>query len=259
MGGAALSTFVVTGSASGIGAATVALLRGEGHEVVGVDLRDADIVTDLSTAEGREAAVDGLPDRLDGAVMCAGLVGLTHRPAALLASVNYFGAVDVLIALRPRFADPSAVIVLSSNSVTIQPGWDLDLVDACLSGDEAQARDVADRHDSATAYPATKAALARWVRRNAPEWAADGIRLNAVAPGLVETPLSAQVRADPALAPLMQALPLPLGRGGTPEEIAALISFLVGPSGRFFCGSVVLCDGGTEAQLRPDDWPSRWD
>ncbi len=253
-----MGVFVVTGSASGIGAATTALLRTEGHDVVGVDLQNAEVTADLSTRAGRSNAVAVLPQRLDGAVMCAGLVGLTDRPAALLASVNYFGAVEVLESLRPRFADPSAAVVISSNSVTIQPGWDPDLLEACLSGDEAHAREVAGRHDSPTAYPATKAALARWVRRNAPAWAADGIRLNAIAPGLIETPLSQEVRADPHLAPLMESLPLPLGRGGTAEEIAALLAFLLGPSGRFFSGSVVLCDGGTEALLRPDDWPARW-
>lgn len=216
------------------------------------------MVADLGTAEGRAAVVAACPERLDGAVLCAGLVGLTGRSSALLASVNYFGAVEVAQALRPRFADPSSVVVLSSNSVTIQPGWDLELVEACLAGDEARAREVADRSDSPTTYPATKAALARWVRRNAPAWAADGIRLNAVAPGMVETPLSAEVRADPALAPLMAALPVPVGRGATPGEIAELLAFVVGPAGRFFCGSVLLCDGGTEALLRPDDWPARW-
>ena len=49
-----------------------------------------------------------------------------------------------------------------------------------------------------------------------------------------------------------------VGRGADPSEIAALIALLVGPHGRFFCGSVLLCDGGTEALLHPDDWPSRW-
>lgn len=236
----------------------MALLREQGGEVIGVDLRDADVVADLGTPAGRAAVVEAMPAQLDGAVMCAGLVGLTGRPASLLASVNYFGAVQLLEALRPRFTDPSAAVVLSSNSVTIQPGYDLALVAALLAGDEPAAREVADRGDSPTAYPATKAALARWVRRQAPSWAADGIRLNAVAPGMIETPLSAEVRADDNLGPLMAALPIPLGRGGTAEEIAALLAFLLGPGGRFFCGSVVLCDGGTEALLRPDDWPVGW-
>ena len=121
-------------------------------------------------------AAAGVTGPLDGAVMCAGLVGLTDRPGSLLASVNYFGAVELVEALRPQLADPSSVVLLSSNSVTIQPGWDQALVDACLDGDEALARSFADQRDSPTAYPATKAALARWVRRNAPAWAADGIR-----------------------------------------------------------------------------------
>jgi NAD(P)-dependent dehydrogenase (short-subunit alcohol dehydrogenase family) len=232
------------------------LLRAQGDEVIEVDLRDADITTDLGTREGRAAVVVEGP--LDGLVMCAGLVGLTDRPGSLLASVNYFGAVEVVEALRPQLADPSSVVLLSSNSVTIQPGWDTALVDACLDGDEPRAREIADQRDSPTAYPATKAALARWVRRNAPAWAADGIRLNAVAPGMVETPLSQQVRDDVNLAPLMDALPIPVGRGATPDEIAQLIAFMIGQHGRFFCGSVVLCDGGTEALLRPDDWPARW-
>lgn len=190
--------------------------------------------------------------------MCAGVVGLTGRPGSLLASVNYFGAIELLEAWRPQLADPSAAVVISSSSVTIQPGWDPALVDACLADDEPLARSVADERDSAIAYPATKAALARWVRRNAPHWAADGIRVNAIAPGMVETPLSEQVRDDPTLAPLMAAMPIPVGRGATADEIAQLIAFVVGPHGRSFCGSVLLCDGGTEALLRPDDWPARW-
>ena len=53
-------TYVVSGSASGIGAATAALLRDRGDRVVGVDLRDADVVADLSSARGRTAAVAGV-------------------------------------------------------------------------------------------------------------------------------------------------------------------------------------------------------
>ncbi len=236
----------------------VSLLRSQGDEVIGIDLRDAEVEADLGTPEGRRDALAGVSGSLDGAVMCAGLVGLTDRPGSLLASVNYFGAVDLLEALRPQLNDPSSVVLLSSNSVTIQPGWDSALVDACLDSDEALAREIADQRDSPTAYPATKAALARWTRRNAPAWVADGIRVNAIAPGVVETPLSQQVRDDPRLGELMAAMPLPVGRGATPMEIAHLIAFLLGPHGRFFCGSVIVCDGGTEALLRPDDWPARW-
>ena len=110
------------------------------------------------------------------------------------------------------------------------------------------------------AYPATKVAVARWVRRHAPTpaWAGAGIRLNAVAPGLTATPLVAETRADPVLGPLIEQFPIPVGRPGRAEEIAAFIAFLLGPDARFFCGSVVWVDGGSDALLRPDDWPAPW-
>jgi NAD(P)-dependent dehydrogenase (short-subunit alcohol dehydrogenase family) len=241
-----------------MGRATTDLLRSQGHEVVAVDLREGDITADLGTTEGRARVAAAAPDGLDGAVLCAGLVGLTGRPGSALASVNYFGSVDVLTALRPKLRNPSSVVLMSSNSVTISPTWDTELMDACLAGDEPLAREIADRHSSTSAYPATKAAIARWVRRNAPSWAADGIRLNALAPGLVETPMTASVAADEKIGPMLGALPVPLGRAGKADELAALIAFLLGDSGGFFCGSVLLCDGGTEALLRPDDWPARW-
>ena len=250
-----------------MGAATAALLRAQGHTVIGVDVRDCDVVADLSTPDGRQVAIDAVTEQcggtLDGAALFAGIGGATGRPASLLVSLNYFGSVELLTAFRPLLAaaGESSAVAISSNSTTCQPGWDPRVVEACLSGSEEQARAVADEGDSATAYPATKAALARWVRRTAPgpDWAGAGIRLNAVAPGLVETAFVAETRADPLLGQLIGGFPLPLGRGGTAEELAELVVFLLGPKARFFCGSVVFCDGGTEALLRPDDWPARWD
>jgi hypothetical protein len=57
---------------------------------------------------------------------------------------------------------------------------------------------------------------------------------------------------------MLDLLPIPVGRTGRPEEIAALLEFLVGPDSTFLCGSVVVADGGSEAVLRPDDWPVPW-
>jgi NAD(P)-dependent dehydrogenase (short-subunit alcohol dehydrogenase family) len=259
-------TIVVTGSASGMGAATVARLEAEGHRVIGVDLHDAEVVADLSTSEGRQGAVAAITERsggvLDGAVTWAGLAGLTHVPGSLLASVNYFGTVELLEGLQPLLArgDRPAAVAISSNSTTVQPGVPMDVVDACLAHDEPLARDRADAATSLGTYPASKLAVARWVRRQAPTepWAGAGITLNAVAPGAVETPMLDATRADPTIGQFVDEFPVPVGRKGTASELAAFVAFLLGPDARFFCGSVVVVDGGTDALLRADDMPVPW-
>ena len=134
----------------------------------------------------------------------------------------------------------------------------MELAEACNTGDEVHAREVGDKVGSLRAYAATKVALARWVRRNATteQWVGEGITLNAIAPGKTETAMVAEGMADPVIGPHMDKFPVPLGRNGKPEEIASLLCFLLGPDARFFVGSLIYCDGGTDALLRPDDWPA---
>jgi NAD(P)-dependent dehydrogenase (short-subunit alcohol dehydrogenase family) len=209
--------------------------------------------------------VDGTIERsggaLSGIVTCAGLAGLPGRAGSLLAAVNYFGTVDLLEGLRPLLAHGGAAVAVSSNSTTVQPAVPADLVEACLRHDEQLSAQIADARGSLVTYPATKLAVAHWVRRNAtgPGWSGSGLRLNAVAPGMIDTPMVAGMRADAKAGPMLDMLPIPAGRPGRAEEIAAVIDLLLGPDGTFFCGSVVFCDGGSDALLRTNDWPAAWD
>lgn len=257
-------TVVVTGSASGMGAATRARLEADGQRVIGVDLHDAEVEADLGTPAGRRAALDAVAaaagGAIDGLVTWAGLAGLTHLSGSLLASVNYFGTVELLEGLRPLLAagDRPAAVAVSSNSTTVQPGVPMDLVELLLAGDEDGARAAADTAGALATYPATKTAVARWVRRQAPtdHWAGAGITLNVVAPGAVETPMIQATRDDPVVGQFIDVFPIPVGRLGTADELAGLVAFLLGPDARFLCGSVVFADGGTDALLRADRTPT---
>jgi NAD(P)-dependent dehydrogenase (short-subunit alcohol dehydrogenase family) len=199
------------------------------------------------------AASDG---RLDGLVACAG-VGPHVEPWSTIVSVNYFGAQALCDGLRAALAaaKPSAAVIVSSNSSTV-PGSEGPVVDACLSGDEAEARRIALDQNGHQAYAGSKLALTRWMRRSATsaEWAGAGIRLNAVAPGPVATPLLQGGLDHPIYGPAIRGFPVPLGGFGTSEQIAAAIAFLLGAEASFCCGSVLFVDGGTDALLRPEQY-----
>lgn len=259
-------TIAVTGSASGIGAATVEHLTRLGRRVIGIDLHDADVLCDLTESAQRTEAVARVGElcegRLDGLVACAGIGGDTTSQGGKLVSVNYFGTVDIISGLRPALvaAGNAAVVCVSSNSTTCQPNWPLEVAEACLAGDEEHARKLGEGHQSVAVYPATKAAIAWWVRTNGPsaDWIGAGIRVNAVAPGVVETPLLEMQRKDPVIGSAIDSFPVPRGFAGRPQEIADVIGFLLGDASRYMVGSIVFADGGTDAQLRPRDWPSVW-
>jgi NAD(P)-dependent dehydrogenase (short-subunit alcohol dehydrogenase family) len=271
-----VSTYAVTGSASGMGAASAARLRAEGHRVIGVDLRDADVIADLGTAEGRDHAVERILSLsggvLEGVAAVAG-VGPSMRDAAAVVSINFFGPVALLHGLRPALERSGAgrAVVISSNSATTVPLIDDALVELLLAGDENAAREHAAAAQSAmpaevlesspgiAAYATSKLALARWVRHTAvaPEWARRSIVLNAIAPGAVLTPLmtgSTGVGANPD--PDSFPTPMPLGIFGQPEDIAFWVEQFLRPEARFTTGSILFVDGGTDAAMRTDAQPS---
>jgi NAD(P)-dependent dehydrogenase (short-subunit alcohol dehydrogenase family) len=254
-----MRTVVITGSASGLGAAIRRRLESDGCEVVGVDLERQEIEADLSTPAERAAAMNAVLEYcngpIDGLVVCAGL-GPHVEPVSRLVSVNYFGAVEVLDGLRPALAagDRPAAVAISSNSIGIVPVDDMTLIDAMLHDGESAALALADGggFDGSAVYVMTKIALARAVRSRVLDWGRAHIRLNAVAPGPVLTPLLQGSLDDPVLGPLVDALPIPLEVRAQPEDIAGVVSFLLGPDAAFIHGAVLFADGGTDALVRPD-------
>jgi NAD(P)-dependent dehydrogenase (short-subunit alcohol dehydrogenase family) len=248
---------VVSGSASGIGAAVRKRLEAAGDRVIGVDVRDAEIRADLSTPAGRAAAVTqtrtACGGALDRMVLCAGL-GPHTEDAPRIVSVNYFGAVDLLDGLRPCLEGRpgAAAVVIASNSAQLGPLQEHPVVAALLDHDEARAHALLADDRGYIAYAGSKHALTRAVRRRAGEWGKAGVRLNAIAPGPTRTPMLAATALHPVFGKGMAALPVPLGRQAEPEEMAAIVAFLLGPDAAFVHGSVWYADGGTDASFRPD-------
>jgi len=249
-------TIVVTGSASGIGRAIAARLQRQGARVIRVDLRGGDVACDLGTAPGRttlEAEISRLaPEGINGVVACAGL-GIA---APQTVAVNYFGAVATLTGLRPLLARaraPRAVLISSRMAIhrALPP-----LAELLAAGDEAGALAWSERFlaggdpgASLQLYATTKVAVTRWMRRVAAgaEWAGEGILLNAVAPGLTLTPMTeGALQQSVAGQSLRDYHPVAIGRFGMPEEIAAVVHWLLSPENSLLVGQCVFADGGTE-------------
>jgi NAD(P)-dependent dehydrogenase (short-subunit alcohol dehydrogenase family) len=274
---------VITGSASGLGRALRRRLTENGYRVIGIDLEGEEVAADLGTPHGRVAAMNAVLEQtrrvIDGLVLCASL-GPEDAPAARLVAVNYYGAVAVLDGLRPGLAaggQPSAIAVVP-NTVGIAPVNDASLIDALTEESEAVAMRRSEAFEPAVVHAMTKLALTRAVRLRTLEWGRSGIRLNVLARGpFAAPPRSAPtVTQDPpgddagtggatevedrgwgrpehpAFGSLAEALPVPLDRRATPDDVAGVVRFLLGREAEMIHGAVVFCDGGTDALLRPD-------
>lgn len=246
----------VTGSASGIGAAVCQQLRDAGHTVIGIDRQQADVVADLSTPEGRATAAEQVialsNGKLDGLVCCAGL-GVTAPSSSLVVSVNYFGSSELIDLLQGALlkADSPAITIIGSVAASQQASDPHAIVELMLNNDEAGARAAADELGQPhIAYAASKYALTVHCRRLAVKNGSNGIRLNIVAPGAVETPLHEASKNDPRFGEAVRNFIAPIGRNGQPSEIADAVSFLQSAQASFIHGSVIYVDGGMDAMIR---------
>ena len=263
----------MTGSASGIGAATASLLRRQGCRVIGSDLHDADVVADLTTTDGRAALIRGV-SRLAGGRIDAVVANAGGGPPETSLSLNFFGAVATLEGLRPLLASsptPRAVAVSSIASLRSTP---VEIIEKCLEMDEpgaiAAARTAFEQgglgvngidglpsgaQTPLDLYGAAKQALQCWCRRVASteEWAGAGVILNAVALGFYDTPAAAYVLSNPGLRATMTArAPLRGSFPGRPEEAAALLAWCISPENSQMTGQILFADGGYQAQLQKD-------
>ncbi|MGA8257987.1 MAG: SDR family oxidoreductase [Nocardioides sp.] len=228
---------VVVGGASGIGAGIVERFRADGHQVVVADRTEADGV--VSTDVTDEAAVERLLDqvvaehgRLDSAVNCAGIstFGLVvdHDVAEFRAvlDVCLTGAFLVLKHAGRRMTEGGSLVSLTSLNGR-QPGAGL------------------------AAYCSAKAGLAMLTEVAALELGPRGIRVNAVAPGLVITPLTAPAMDVPGVRDDYLEN-TPLGRPGTVEDIAAAVAFLCSDQAAWMTGEVLDLNGGAHLKRYPD-------
>lgn len=246
------STALVTGAASGIGAAIARLLAARGSHVVCIDSNaaqlEAEVAAIISAGGSAEAVPLDLADApavaafaasttaVDQLALCAGIYRATPADGFDLdtynrvVDVNLTGAVNLLMALVPRLAESAAPRVVSISSIQSSFG-------------EA----------GSTAYAVSKAGLVAATKVLSTELAGRGILVNAIAPGFIDTPMATLADGtsehDSAsfTAVYVEAGKLPLGRAGTPDEVALAAGFLLSPDNTYITGHVLVVDGGLTA------------
>ncbi|WP_375424016.1 SDR family NAD(P)-dependent oxidoreductase [uncultured Friedmanniella sp.] len=219
---------VVTGAGSGIGAAVVEAARAGGYEVLGLDVagdgvrhldvRDEAAWTALAgelTAQGRTVA---------GLVNCA---GTTYRARLGEVSAEAFGQVTAVNVLGPLLGIQALVPLMVAGSSIVNVGSL-----AALQGHYP------------VAYTASKWSLRGLTHAACLELGPRGIRVNIVHPGFIETPMTASAAPAFREASVDAA---PLGRAGTPAEVAAVVSFLLSDAAAYVSGAEIAVDGGASS------------
>lgn len=236
-------TAVVTGAGQGIGEAIVQALSASGAYVIAVD-RDPAGIEKLASADKNVLALSGdvtdggLPAKLDAALTDAGRhVDILVNNAGVAAGTNAFGTTDDDL---QRYFD------INVKSVFALSRWALGSMVRRGNGaivNTASVFALIGAFDSA-GYSVSKAAVAGMTRQMATDFGPSGVRVNAVAPGLIETPLTAERIRSQAWRRQIMIEQTPLMRVGTPLDIARAVRFLASDEASFITGQVLTIDGG---------------
>ena len=246
-------TIVVTGAASGIGAETVAELRRQGARVIGVDRNpvvDCDEFerVDLTDTAAIDRLVDDLPAGLDGLCNIAGVP--PTRPAEEVLRVNVLALRRLTEGLVPKLAPGASITNLASMAGM---GWPqaVDEVKEVLALEPDD--DIAGfcrRHrldEDGRSYFLSKEAIQVYTMRNRWTWREQGIRMNCISPGPVDTPILADFVAT--LGERAAEDMMIMDRPGRPDDVAPVVAFLQSDASRWFRGANLTLDGGMSSHI----------